>query len=132
MQIVAVLSTTVLPYDGVYEVRRIKNIPDLHGVPHYIGHPATRAIVEYFGAVPAATNLFDGLRPGESAITFAIKQGKSTRREQGFTTPHQDVTLDDLDVRIITRLDGQWFCQYCGHDTLGARFCPMCGMDSLR
>lgn len=42
MNIVAVLSTTVLPLDGVYKVFRVHEAPDIKGVPHYIGHPATK------------------------------------------------------------------------------------------
>lgn len=103
---VAVLSTTVLPVDGVYEVRTVDpGTVDIKGVPHYIGHPATRQVVEEMGAVPASSNLFPGLEPGQTAVCFAIAQGKSTRREQGFTSPHQDVTLDDLTCRVIRRLE---------------------------
>ena len=43
----AVLSTTILPLDGNYSVKTIKDI-DITGVPHYIGHPATKEIVEKF------------------------------------------------------------------------------------
>jgi hypothetical protein len=104
---VAVLSTTVLPLDGVYKVATLPagEIPDLTGVPHYIGHPDTKAIVEDLGAVPAPTKLFAGLQPGEQAVCFPIQQGKSTRATDGFTSPHQNVSLDDLQVRVITRLE---------------------------
>lgn len=105
MKPVAVLSTTVLPVDGVYEVCTVDPASvDIVGVPHYIGHPATKAIVESLGAVPAQSNLFPGLNPGEMAVCFAIAQGKSTRRENGFTTPHQDVSLNDLTCRVIRRV----------------------------
>jgi hypothetical protein len=104
---VAVLSTTVLPLDGTYRVHTLPpgEIPDLTAVPHYIGHPDTKAIVESLGAVPASTKLFAGLQPGEKAICFPIAQGKSTRATEGFTTPHQDVDLSDLQIRIIIRLE---------------------------
>lgn len=127
MKIVAILSTTVLPKDGVYKVKTMEKVPDLAGLPHYIGHPATKSIVESLGAVQAPTNLFPGLEPGESALAFSIKQGRSTRRKAGYTTPHQEVNIDDLDVRVITRLDGKYFCPFCGTDTLGAKHCPECG-----
>lgn len=102
----AVLSTTVLPVDGVYEVRTLPpgEIPNVNGVPHYIGHPDTKKLVEDLGAVPAPTKLFSGLEPGEQAICFPIAQGKSTRATEGFTTPHQAVELADLQIRVITRL----------------------------
>lgn len=103
---VAVLSTTVLPLDGVYRVQTLPpgEIPALVGVPHYIGHPDTKAIVEELGAVPAPTKLFPGLAVGEQAICFPIAQGKSARAVDGFTSPHQSVSFDDLQVRVITRL----------------------------
>ena len=106
MKLQAVLSTTVLPLDGVYQVETLQagNIPNIVGVPHYIGHPDTKALVESFGAVQAETKLFPGLQPGERAVCFPIQQGKSTRATEGFTTPHQSVSLDDLSVRIITRI----------------------------
>jgi len=107
MKPVAVLSTTVLPVDGVYRVHTLPpgEIPDLSGVPHYIGHPDTKAIVEGLGAVPAPTKLFSGLQVGEQAICFPIAQGKSTRAVDGFTSPHQNVDLSDLQIRVITRLE---------------------------
>lgn len=102
----AVLSTTVLPKDGIYSVKtvsfdEVKNL--FQGVPHYIGHPATKEIVEKLGAVQAPSNLFEGLNEGEYALVVSIKQGKSNRVKNGFTMPHQDVQLDDLDFRIIYR-----------------------------
>lgn len=38
-------------------------------------------------------------------MTFAIKQGKSTRKEKGYTENHQNVTIDDLSIRIVTRIE---------------------------
>lgn len=106
-EFVAVLSTTVLPLDGVYRVYTLPKgkVPDLRGVPHYIGHPATREIVESLGAIRALSNLFSGLQPGEKAVCFPIAQGKSSRTQDGFTSLHQEVTLDDLQVRVIERLE---------------------------
>jgi hypothetical protein len=104
MKPVAILSTTVLPLDGVYRVETLQEAPDLRGVPHYIGHPTTKEIVEGLGAVQAETKLFSGLQVGETAVALAIAQGKSTRFRDGFTNPHQDVGMEDLSVRLITRL----------------------------
>jgi len=101
----AVLSTTVLPIDGIYQVRTLESLPDIKGCPHYIGHPSTKVIVEQLGAVEAASKLFNGLEVGEAAVCFAIKQGRSSRKDEGFTTPHQEVTIDDLSVREIIRLE---------------------------
>jgi len=103
----AVLSTTVLPLDGTYRVETLPpgQVPDITGVPHYIGHPDTRNIIESLGAIPAPTKLFGGLAVGQSAICFPIAQGKSTRVVDGYTSPHQAVDLSDLQVRVITRLE---------------------------
>lgn len=110
LKVVAVLSTTVLPVDGTYEVRtlhdgeRDKCLGALEGVPHYVGHPDTKAIVEAMGAVPAPTKLFKGMECYETAVCFPIKQGLSTRAAEGFTV-HQAISeIATLDVRLITRL----------------------------
>jgi len=106
MKIKAILSTTVLPIDGTYKVETTEFKTELFaGIQHFIGHPDTKEIVESFGAVQAESKLFEGLQVGESAVCVPIQQGKSTRAEQGFTTPHQNVTTDILSVRIITRLE---------------------------
>lgn len=125
---VAILSTTVCPLDGVYEIYTFnvfetdfkgpfKTIEAHHPkskdryykvsfskVPHYIGHPDTKNIVESLGAIPAQSKLFPGLQPGEQALCFSISQGKSNRANNGVTNPNQSVNLSDLDIRVITRL----------------------------
>lgn len=102
--IVAITSTTILPEDGVYKVVRVKICPDISGIPHFIGHPATKDIVESKGAVPAPSKLFGGLRVSESQLCFAIKQGHSDR-SQGGTAVNQVVSEEMLDIRILTRID---------------------------
>lgn len=101
--VTAVLSTVVIPLDGTYEVKTLASAPDISGVPHYVGHPDTKAIIEALGAVPASSKLFTGLQVGESAIAFPIKQGRSNRA-QGGTAVNQAVTMKDLDIRVVTRL----------------------------
>jgi hypothetical protein len=105
MKPVAVLSTTVLPVDGLY---RVTTVPfgsvDIVGVPHYIGHPDTKAIVEELGAVQSTEKLFMGCSVNETVICFPIQQGKSTRAVDGFTT-HQSVDTTDLAVRVLTRVE---------------------------
>jgi len=103
----AILSTTVLPLDGTYSVQTLPagDIPDITGIPHYIGHPDTKNIIESLGAIAAPTKLFIGLQQKEQAICFPIMQGKSSRKEDGFTSPHQTVDLSMLSIRIVTRLD---------------------------
>lgn len=106
----AILSTTVLPLDGTYSVKTLKGaerdecLRGLAGVPHYVGHPDTKVIVEAMGAVPAPTKLFKGLEVGQSCVCVPIKQGLSTRASEGFTV-HQAISeLGTLDVRVLTRL----------------------------
>jgi len=109
-KIVAILSTTILPLDGCYDVKTLTSIPNITRIPHYIGHPTTKEIVEKLGAVKAPTNLFKGLeQSGDSALCFSIKQGMSTRKEEGFTSPHQEIDITQLDVRLITRIDWEVF-----------------------
>lgn len=102
MSLIAVLSTTVLPLDGTYKVQTVSTI-DITGVPHYIGHPATKEIVESLGAIAAPSKLFVGLQINECAVCFAIAQGKSDR-SQGGTAINQQVSLDDLVIRVIERI----------------------------
>lgn len=102
----AILSTTVLPKDGLYKVETLPKgvLPVIKGVPHYVGHPATREIIESLGGVKAESNLFTGLEPGEKAVCFPIQQGKSSRAEEGKTVD-QEVELSDLSIRVITRIE---------------------------
>lgn len=110
LKICAVLSTTALPVDGTYEVRTLHDderdrcLKSLAGVPHFVGHPDTKAIVEAMGAVPAPTKPFKGLEHYETAVCFPIKQGLSTRASEGFTV-HQAISeIATLDIRLITRI----------------------------
>ena len=112
MSFVAILSTTILPVDGAYSVRtlqgeeREQSLVSLVGCAHYIGHPDTKKIVEALGATPAPTKLFGGLGVGEHALCFPIKQGLSSRGQEGFSSSHQAVEeIEKLDVRVITRLE---------------------------
>lgn len=105
INVIAILSTTVLPLDGLYDVETFSTTPVLNGLPHYCGHPATAAIIESLGAVKAESKLFSGLEVGQAAISCSIKQGQSTRAKDGFTSPHQDVTIETLEFRLITRLE---------------------------
>lgn len=88
LDVVAILTTTVLPVDGVYKVETLEGIPSVKlGVPHYIGPPA----------------LFPGLLPGESALVVSIKQGRSYRGIVGKTVD-QDVSVEDLSFRLLSRI----------------------------
>lgn len=105
----AILSTTVIPLDGVYKVgtyggESLEPIKAaIKDVPHYIGHPSTKEIVEGLGAVPAPSKLFTGLLVGQVAYCFSITQGKSDR-SQGGTAINQEVGIGDLTIRIVERI----------------------------
>ena len=102
--IVAVLSTSVMPKDGIYTIRTVsKNKISLKGIRHYIGHPCTKGIVESMGAIPAKNHTFKGLKVGECAICVPIKHNKN-HREHKFTRANQIVTIDDLCFRILKRI----------------------------
>jgi len=110
MKLKAITSTTILPLDGVYEVKTIELTSAIQAeiarqrVPHYVGHPATKIIIEErLQAVPAESKLFPGLQSGESMLCVPIKQGRSDRSKGG-TSINQEVSLEDLDFRIVTRL----------------------------
>ncbi len=103
MKYTALLSTTILPKDGLYEILTLEYIPEIKDVPHYIGHPSTKEIVEELGAIPAPTKMFTGLDIQERVIACSIKPGRSSRPLEGKTVD-QDVTLEDLQFRLIIRL----------------------------
>jgi len=111
MEIVAILSTTVLPLDGLYCVRTVEGaerqevISRLVGVPHYVGHPDTKMLLESLGAIPAPTKLFEGLGVGQAAICVPIKQGLSSRITDGFTVNQAISEMETLDVRVLVRIE---------------------------
>ena len=101
----AILSTTVLVQDGNYSVytltdAEIENL-NLSGIPHFVGHPATKEILDGLGAVHTP-GLFTGLEPGETMLAVSIKQGLSSRGEVGHTV-HQNVTKNMLSFRVVQR-----------------------------
>lgn len=103
----AICSSTILPNDGTYRVRRFAAVrtPDFFAcVPHYIGHPATKNIIENMGAIPSESKLFTGLEIGQRMITCSIKQGRSNRTGGG-TAINQEVCFDDLDFRVVERIE---------------------------
>jgi hypothetical protein len=108
---VAVLSTTVLPLDGTYKVRTLQGeereqaLGSLADIPHYCGHPDTKTLLEAMGAKPAPTKLFTGQKVGETVLCVPIKQGLSTRAEQGFTVHQAIAEFGTLDVKVVERLE---------------------------
>lgn len=100
----AILSTSVMPKDGIYVIRTVaREKVDMKGIPHYIGHPCTKKIVEDMGAKPSKSRTFRGLQIGEMAICVPIKHSKN-HREHKFTRANQIVTINDLCFRILKRV----------------------------
>jgi hypothetical protein len=99
----AILSASVMPIDGTYTITTLDQAPDITGLPHYVGHPSTRGIIESLGAVKAESNLFAGLEVGESVLICSLKQarcgGQSDRNVE------TEVTADDLQWRLLVRGD---------------------------
>ncbi len=109
INVVAILSTSVMPIDGTYTITTLTGnaralvLQNLEHVQHCIGHPDTRTLVEALGASKAPSNLFTGLQVGESCLCLPIKQGMSSRAGLGYTIHQAIADLDGLDVRILTR-----------------------------
>lgn len=98
--VVAILSSTVLT-GGVFVCENIPFPQELGRIPHYVGHPATKGLVEALGAVPAPTKLFGGLAVGESylAIPLAVNP-----RAEGYTADTAVNDVSQLQAKLVTRL----------------------------
>ena len=99
-RIVAVLSSTVLT-DGVYSCEIVPFPSSLTGIPHYVGHPATKGLIEALGAVSASTKLFAGLAVGESYIAVPLARNE---RVEGWTKDTAVTDVSQLQAKLVTRL----------------------------
>lgn len=97
---VAILSSTVLT-DGTFQCETISFPNDLSGVPHYVGHPDTKALIEALGAVQATEKLFDGLEIGESYLAVPLANNK---REAGWTVNQAVSDLSQLTAKLVRRV----------------------------
>lgn len=100
IKFVAILSSTVLT-DGTFECQTIPFPTDLSSVPHYVGHPDTKALIEALGAVQSSEKLFAGLEVGESYL--AVPLAKNARTE-GWTTNTAVSSISELTARLVTRI----------------------------
>lgn len=101
MKIVAVLSSTVLAEAGTYRYDPLAEMPAVSGIPHYVGHPATKFLLDQAGAT-YTPGYFSGLKPGES---FAVAQLRDPRKGSAFTTDAPNVGPDDLKWGLVTRVE---------------------------
>lgn len=108
-QAVAVLSSTVLSLDGTYTVQTLDGPPVVDGasavagLPHYVGHPATAAVLDAAGAVHTK-GLFPGLQVGQAFYACSLAQPRNGGADSH--TSHQAVNdpLNDLVWRLVTRV----------------------------
>ena len=128
----AILPSVLIPVDGTYRVRTfaLGHVSDPEGrhegfdfelgkdlfeeVDLYIGHPRKRSFAEKLGAVVVSKELFPGLETGECAIVLSVKKDRVDRlltsssgylsRCGGVDIP-RDLTLDDMELKIIERLE---------------------------
>lgn len=100
---IAILSATVAPVDGRYEIFTCRNVPNMEGIQHFVDHPSTKGLIEAAGAVKADSFLFAGLEPGDSALVVSLKQARDGGNSA--VNVEKEVTLNDLQFRIMTRID---------------------------
>ena len=98
--LVAVLSSTVLT-DGEFRCETISFPSDLSGVPHYVGHPDTKVLIETLGAVQASEKLFTGLQVGESYLAVPLANNS---RDAGWTVHKAVSDLSQLTAKKVTRI----------------------------
>ena len=96
----AVLSTTLLLQPGTYKAEQLDSLPDVVGVPHYVGHPDTRTMLDAAGAV-YTPGRFGGLDVGESYLAVPLRLPERTG-EAG-SVPNQKAGADDIRPMRVTR-----------------------------
>lgn len=96
---VAILSSTVLT-DGTFTCQTIEFPKELTGVPHYVGHPATKGLIEALGAVPAPEKLFKGLEVGQSFLAVPLALNP---RAEGYTADTAVSDVSQLRAKLVTR-----------------------------
>lgn len=102
MSDVAVLSSTVINVSGEYKVEVNVPLPDIKGLPSYVGHPDTLKLLAALGAdYQGAGVLFQGLAVGESFIAVPLA---NPNRDAGFTVDQALSGLDQIRVTRVTRI----------------------------
>ena len=97
---VAIVSSTILT-DGEFRCETIPFPKDLTGVPHYVGHPATKGLIEALGATQAATKFFGGLEIGESYLAVPLANNPRT---EGYTIDLAISDVSELTAKKVTRI----------------------------
>lgn len=100
--VVAALSSTVMNVSGTYRVEVGLPMPtSLGGLPHYIGHPSTKEVLDAMGA-EKVPGLFDGLQIGESFLAFPIQ---NPRKDAEWTLDRALESVDEIRVTLVTRIE---------------------------
>ena len=97
---VAVLSSTVINVSGEYKVEVNVALPDIKGLPSYVGHPDTAALLAALGANKVG-GLFQGLAVGESFIAVPLA---NPNRSEGWVVDQALSGLDQIRVTRVTRI----------------------------
>lgn len=100
LEFMAILSSTVLT-EGTFECKTVPFPTDLTGTQHYVGHPATKALLEALGANPAPTKLFGGLEVGQSFLAVPLA---SNPRADGYTADTAVSDVSQLTAKVVTRI----------------------------
>jgi len=95
--VVAVLSSPLCFGDGLFKSEEVDFPDDMAGLPHYVGHPATRALLEALGA-EYTPGRWIGPTVGESYIAVPLAQNP---REGGWT---QDTAVEDVSALRAIRI----------------------------
>ncbi|MDH4330907.1 MAG: hypothetical protein OEV93_05170 [Candidatus Moranbacteria bacterium] len=101
LNVVAGLSSTVINVSGQYDV--LVGIPmpkDLSGLPHYVGHPDTKAFLDKLGG-RKTPGLFEGLRVGESFLAFPLQ---NSRKDNEWTVDQALNDIEEIRVTLVTRI----------------------------
>jgi len=99
--LVAILSSTVINVSGEYSVEVGIAMPEnIKGLPHYVGHPDTRKLIDTLGAEYQEGKLFNGLAVGESFLAVPLANPK---REAGWTVDQALGSINELRVTKVTR-----------------------------
>lgn len=99
--VVAVLSSTVLSKEGTYQYVTFESMPLLpKGIPHYMGHPATRHILDSVGCT-YTPGYFPGLEVGQAYLTCQLRD---PRKGSEFTKDNPNVGMIDLKFGYVRRI----------------------------
>ena len=72
-----------------------------NGVTHFVGHPATKILLESVGLKQDAEKLFSGLKPGESFVAVPL----AVNPREGHITCDQAITAwSQVSVKVVTRI----------------------------